>query len=67
VTVITVPPHPSGTGITDTYTDPQAETALTVGASGGMISFECFANGLTTIQLYQARIVATQVETLTTS
>jgi hypothetical protein len=67
VTDITIPAHPSGTGITDTYTDPQAETALTVGAGGGVISFECFANGLTTIQLYQARIVATQVETLTTS
>jgi hypothetical protein len=32
-----------------------------------VISFECFANSLTTIQLYQARILATQVETLTTS
>jgi hypothetical protein len=67
VTDITIPPHPSGAGITDTYTDPQAETALSIGAGGGVISFECFANGLTTIQLYQARILATQVETLTTS
>jgi hypothetical protein len=65
VTDITIPPHPSGT--TDTYTHPQVETALSIGAGGGVISFGCFANGLTTIQLYQARIVATQVETLTTS
>lgn len=59
---LTLFPAPTGS---DNYQDPTARTAFTVGAGGGTISWTCSRfEGTAAISLYQARIVATQVETL---
>jgi hypothetical protein len=65
--VLTLPPPPPGAAFT--YAHPQAETALTVTGGGGTLTFACHQIGgtATTTDLYQQRIVATRVESLTTS
>lgn len=58
---LTVGPSPGGFD----YDAAQAHTAVTVGSGGGTISFECSrSSGTASVSLYQARIVATRVDTL---
>jgi hypothetical protein len=60
---ITFGPPP---GATYDYAHPQAEAGLNVGAGGGLLTMACTKFGGTgTPGFYQARIVATRVETLT--
>lgn len=63
-TTLTIGPPP---GATYDYVHPQADAGLNVGP-GGTISFACAKFGGTgSPSFYQSRIVATRVETLTTS
>ncbi len=64
-TALTIGP-PSGASIV--YAHPQVEAGLEIGPGGGTITLTCakFGNGTGTPEFYQARIVATRVETLTT-
>jgi hypothetical protein len=66
LTVLTMPPPPSGASFT--YSHPQLEAGLVVGP-GGTISMTCskFGGTATGMNFYQGRLIATRVETLTTS
>jgi hypothetical protein len=55
------PPDP----ISFEYDTVEAHTALTVGTGGGIISYSCSTYGDAAVSLYQARIIATRVATLT--
>jgi hypothetical protein len=61
-------PAPAG-GATNSYGDLRADTAVTVTGSGGTIQFACSKNAgtATSDEFYEARLVATRVETLTNS
>ena len=60
---ITVGPTEAGA---PAYGTVEPQTALAVGAAGGTITLDCQRSaGTPNVQLYQARIIATRVETLT--